>query len=360
MAVGAMEAFDSVFRTALVLFVQSGIIAGGALLALRLVEGRAQVRVVICRLTFIALILPVLSTIWGYADRACLLAIPLPKGGYVKGPAGPSQRDLATMSFEPEQLRGLPVRRNETFGEPANSAALEQKRAGPGDSPEELDGQGENDGGGASEAATGETAKRGVHTPESRWRLSRATPVKDKAVKMTLQNFARRLHVKLPDLLANEDIGAPLFWGGYDPGIIIPDLERTRENGPALRCMLAHQLGCLHNKSGMWDLLAGVLRGFIFFQPLLWILKRKLEGNEAHAADQVALTLPVKAKDYAEGLSDWKERLELGWKASSFGLGSGLFLTDIAKREQRISKKSEGTKGGAPGLRSLGASLHSL
>lgn len=104
-------------------------------------------------------------------------------------------------------------------------------------------------------------------------------------------------------LLCGDHPALLVTWGLAKPIIILPDAARTWSDD-RLRAVLSHELA--HVRRGDWatQLAAELLRALQWFNPVAWIVCRRLRRESEHACDDAVLNAGVAGPAYATHLID--------------------------------------------------------
>ena len=135
-----------------------------------------------------------------------------------------------------------------------------------------------------------------------RWVAGRARRVTTGQWSELAADISRQLGVRRPVVLLQSDHTSLLVtWGVARPKIILP-ADAARWSEDRARVVLTHELA--HVRRGDWimQIWAEVLRAFYWFNPLLWIISRRLRLESEHACDDVVMSLGVGGSDYARHL----------------------------------------------------------
>lgn len=90
-------------------------------------------------------------------------------------------------------------------------------------------------------------------------------------------------------------------WGVLRPSILLPR-DADQWPGERLRNVLTHELGHIFRFDWPVQMTAELARAFYWFNPLFWLLCRRLRAESEHACDDVVLNTGVDANDYAAHL----------------------------------------------------------
>ena len=85
-----------------------------------------------------------------------------------------------------------------------------------------------------------------------------------------------------------------------------------------------------------WNLLARVVCSLGFFQPLVWLLARRLEDAGDEVADDFVLSLGADSRSYAQDLADIAEGFMPSRPEAAAGLGVVRFRSSLGRRVARI------------------------
>jgi beta-lactamase regulating signal transducer with metallopeptidase domain/Mg-chelatase subunit ChlD len=109
-------------------------------------------------------------------------------------------------------------------------------------------------------------------------------------------------------LLQNQAIAAPVTWGILRPVILVPagfeQLPVETRNA-----VLCHESAHIQANDFFLRVLAEGARALLWFQPLIWIVWRKLRQEQELARDNRVLAAGGKPSTYAKVLMDWEGRL---------------------------------------------------
>jgi len=108
-------------------------------------------------------------------------------------------------------------------------------------------------------------------------------------------------------LLQNEAIAAPVTWGIFRPIILVPSgfEQLPAESREAVLC---HELAHVHGYDFLLRGLSEVVRALIWFQPLMWIVRRQLREEQELVCDNRVLAAGGRSSAYAKMLLDWNVR----------------------------------------------------
>jgi len=127
-------------------------------------------------------------------------------------------------------------------------------------------------------------------------------PVTDARVLQEVARYGSGVH-----LWQNDAIAAPVTWGIFRPVILVPAGFEvlTAECRDAVLC---HEVAHIQSGDFLMRTLAEIARAAIWFQPLMWIVRRQLHEEQELACDNRVLASGGKPSSYAKLLLDWDAR----------------------------------------------------
>ena len=151
-----------------------------------------------------------------------------------------------------------------------------------------------------------------VGTGRLAWLVWHAEPLLDADWNRVTASLSRELKLRRRvQLLKSRDGRFLGTWGIWRPRILLPAaaLGWAPER---VRAVLAHELA--HVVRGDWPIqvLAEAARAIYWFNPLFWILVRRLRRESEHAADNIVLGLGVGQTHYARELLEVSHELGAG------------------------------------------------
>jgi TonB family protein len=104
-------------------------------------------------------------------------------------------------------------------------------------------------------------------------------------------------------LLATDHEALLVTWGALRPQVMLPAAS-AQWPAERIRIVLGHELA--HIRRGDWavQMMAELLRAFLWFNPLVWITCHRLRLESEYACDDMVLSLGVNRTDYAGHLLD--------------------------------------------------------
>jgi TonB family protein len=157
-----------------------------------------------------------------------------------------------------------------------------------------------------------------------RWLARRATPMLEPAWVRALADASDSFGLRWPVRLLQTDHPSLLAaWGWWMPTVMIPRSARHwTEN--RIRLVLSHELA--HVWRGDWcaQVAAETLRAACWFNPLVWMLCRRLQLESERACDDAVLRRGWDAAEYATSLIDLARALASRGRSASDILASAM------------------------------------
>jgi TonB family protein len=156
------------------------------------------------------------------------------------------------------------------------------------------------------------------------WLARRATPMVDPAWVRALADSSGSFGLRRPVRLLQTDHPSLLAaWGWWTPTVMIPRSARHwTEN--RIRLVLSHELA--HVWRGDWcaQVAGETLRAACWFNPLVWMLCRRLQLESERACDDAVLRRGWDAAEYATSLIDLARALASRGRSASDVLASAM------------------------------------
>ncbi len=137
-------------------------------------------------------------------------------------------------------------------------------------------------------------------------------------------------------LLACPGIDGPFLAGVVRPAIYLPADHAETFSPDALRAVLAHELAHAERHDTHWTLASRLLCALLWFQPLLWLLCRRLDQLAEDACDHAVLAHACPPRVYADCLLTLAERRPQSRRTSPLTAGLVPFRSQLARRIQHI------------------------
>ncbi|MEM6672161.1 MAG: M56 family metallopeptidase [Planctomycetota bacterium] len=103
--------------------------------------------------------------------------------------------------------------------------------------------------------------------------------------------FARRAGILRPVRIEVTERGhSPYATGVLRPRIVVPERAMAELDDAAIRAMIAHELGHIARFDPLWAAAIRSVTALFFFQPLNWIVARRLDECSEFCCDEFAVT----------------------------------------------------------------------
>ena len=139
-----------------------------------------------------------------------------------------------------------------------------------------------------------------------------------------------------PLLLTHPSVRSPFLAGTRRPAIFLPPAFAADFGPDALRAVFLHELAHRDRRDNLWTLAARLLTALLWFQPLLWLLGRKLEQISEDACDAAVLAADCPPRAYAACLLSLAERPPLARLQRTLTAGVAPFRSSVGRRISRI------------------------
>lgn len=172
------------------------------------------------------------------------------------------------------------------------------------------------------------------------WRMSgllRTADIADESTRSLCDALALQLGIRPPVVMRTPFVSSPCLasinvFGS--PNILLPEDE---SNLP-LRDVLVHELAHLRRRDCGWNWVRQIATAVYFFQPLLWLLSRRIEMTAEEVCDDIVVQSGGDRHDYAHRLVDIAE-LSTDYSAAAVaaaGVGIVSLRSMLARRVDRI------------------------
>ncbi len=138
-----------------------------------------------------------------------------------------------------------------------------------------------------------------------------------------------------PALLTHPSVHSPFLAGVRRPAIFLPPTFAADLAPDALRAVFLHELAHRDRRDNFWTLATRLLTAVFWFQPLLWLLTRKLEQISEDACD-AAVLIQCPPRAYAACLLSLAERPPLARSQRTLTAGVAPFRSSIGRRIRHI------------------------
>jgi beta-lactamase regulating signal transducer with metallopeptidase domain len=158
-----------------------------------------------------------------------------------------------------------------------------------------------------------------------------AAPVTDARWLSLTGSVARELELSRPVRLLSAPEAAICTWGVWRSAVVVPDhaIEWSDER---VRTVLCHELA--HVSRGDWgtQIAASLLRSAFWFNPLTWMVHRRLRDEAERACDDAVLRLGMPESVYAGHLLD----IARGTRRRTFAFAAAMSMARSSTLEGRV------------------------
>ncbi len=194
-----------------------------------------------------------------------------------------------------------------------------------------------------------------THWRLRRLRLAAAAQQQDARFPL-LREVARQLGLRrLPRIVTGEADAVPMVWGVWQPCLLLPvGFENWLPEKQ--RAVLLHELAHLARRDPLALWLGQLARVLHWFNPLAWLILRRLRADQERACDDAVLRHGVRASDYAQVLLDLSRQRR---PSSSLALGALAMARPgpVEQRLQAILDRKRSRAGASRGWRLLWVAL---
>lgn len=162
--------------------------------------------------------------------------------------------------------------------------------------------------------------------------LRRGKPVRDREFRHLASIYARRLDLRRKIwLLESGKVVIPMTCGWLKPTVVIPE-EALSWPDKRKEIVLLHEFAHIKRGDYLTSVLSFTASIFYWFNPLVWIIVRRLYLERERASDTFVLASGMRASEYASHLLEIAKRLSsVRWLSPV-----GIALTKKSNLEERI------------------------
>lgn len=166
-------------------------------------------------------------------------------------------------------------------------------------------------------------------------RMRRESDLPEVAVFETCGGLARELAIPSPEIRLHRELKSPLLVGLFRPAILLPDVKDL-ESLVASREVLVHELAHRIRGDCFWHLLSRLVTAILWFQPLLWMLARRIEESGEEVCDNYVIAQVPNRQAYAHQLVQLADHLQYSSTEALAGTGVIAFRSALGQRVVRI------------------------
>ncbi|WP_010587715.1 M56 family metallopeptidase [Schlesneria paludicola] len=160
--------------------------------------------------------------------------------------------------------------------------------------------------------------------------LRRNSMTADNDIRELCQELASSIGVPSPDVRHSPFVSSPFLAGLQRPVVMLPEVDADLR----IREVLIHELAHLRRRDCDWNLLLQIATAFFFFQPLIWMLGRRIESTAEDVCDDYVVRFGGDRIEYASQLTVIAERTLA--PVLTIGVGMMSFRSMLARRVSRI------------------------
>ncbi len=156
------------------------------------------------------------------------------------------------------------------------------------------------------------------------------------------KDLALETGIEAPLVFQSPSVKSPFLTGLFRPFILLPLGEL--EVSLAGREVFLHELSHLRRYDHLWNLLKQIGTVMLPFQPLMWILSRRIEETSDYVCDDYVMNYTGNHRSYAENLLNIARFYQPGGYEITAGVGIISFKSPLRRRIERILHSSHSHK----------------
>jgi len=170
---------------------------------------------------------------------------------------------------------------------------------------------------------------------------ARSQTVFDVALFERVQGIARKLGLKQSvQVLEASRIHTPVVFGLFRLTIALPAGFTERFDRRQQEAILAHELAHLAARDPLWYLLADGLVSVLWWHPLVWLARARLQVTSEMAADEACVLAENGPETLAECLVTIAQEISTPGSLESIGIEGSGFRSRLGQRVERLLKLS--------------------
>ncbi len=163
-----------------------------------------------------------------------------------------------------------------------------------------------------------------------------------------------QLH-RFPSVRYGKNLKTPVVMGLIHPVLILPQSAKSWSD-ETLRMVMLHELGHVKRRDLWTNMAANIACMVHWFNPVVWMLRRRLQNECEYACDAYVISQGANAKQYILALCDVAESCSV--QRTPMGV---LAMADSASLKSRVRRLMDGAGGSSPwlaiGILAVSASL---
>lgn len=138
-----------------------------------------------------------------------------------------------------------------------------------------------------------------------------ADPISDKGLLAVASGIEAELGIKRPvRYLTSANLGVPATWGIVRPVVILP--SNSQLTATETNMLLRHELAHVRRHDVFWLNVTTILTLIQWFNPLMWIVKRKMQIESEYACDNYVLNGHIEPDSYARHILETARSVSFG------------------------------------------------
>jgi beta-lactamase regulating signal transducer with metallopeptidase domain len=166
------------------------------------------------------------------------------------------------------------------------------------------------------------------------WRLISAAIEVEPELIERCRMLADQIGVRLPHLKCSPFVAGPCVFGWRRPTILLPESEAHIDDD-----VLIHELAHVARRDGFWKTLSEGIVALLWFQPLLWRLKSRMQFCAEEVCDDFVVQFGTDRCAYADRLTRIAEEFAARsreFRIEQVGIGIVSFRSSLGRRVCRI------------------------
>ncbi|MCG8586316.1 MAG: hypothetical protein MI757_16535 [Pirellulales bacterium] len=159
-------------------------------------------------------------------------------------------------------------------------------------------------------------------------------------------------------VLESSRVSAPVAFGIWRPTIVLP-LRFAKELSAAQQeVVLRHEVAHLVSRDAAWQLVSDVVAAVMWWNPLVWIARRRLQVASEWVADEACLDVADGPSTLADCLVTIGRRIQtnrqFAWQAAAGGAGRSALARRVKRLLEMSDQPPRRARRGAAGLQIVG------
>lgn len=170
---------------------------------------------------------------------------------------------------------------------------------------------------------------------------ARSRMVTDEELRQRVQGMALKLGMdRSVQVLETAHIQTPVVFGLFHPIIALPTGFTERFDSRQQEAILGHELAHLAARDPLWYLLADALVSLLWWHPLVWVARSRLQVASELAADEACVLAEQGPETLAECLVSIAKEMHGPGALESIGIEGSGFRSRLGQRVERLLQLS--------------------